>query len=387
MTIKNTFARRTAVASVAAMEAPDMPKGGTVIVPGSTSDDILSKATALAAKESPEMGQAITRFWDAKEETAKGTFNILDAMVDAYGVEGLLEFPIPDSEGGNNPDKFKMPKQDKDGKTTMRPTSFYVHYFDKTKEGAPIVARLEQLSRLGDDKDNGEGIDAELIAIRGDISARRLMKEKLDARRSNGRAAIKKAISLFHAINAINEMPGIEALVCRDPATGEVVTGPRPIQVFRIAGVMKDAATGEDVNVPDFTKQDFLSIGGVMLLEPKKALEQGGTWDALMATKGRAPKKGTGGATSDNLPVVKTADTFDNYLSSINHYVQDVVADKKGIELGAIMKKLSGPGSDGFLLSVFELGHFLNNIMRQDRLSARYQTLINKADDTEAKTA
>lgn len=358
-----------------AAEMKDLETAGkTIINPVFTVDGDAAKAraVALASRESEGMSSAIETVMKAKEDWQGGPLKVLLAMSATYG-EDMETFPVPDSEGGNNPDKFSLETTDSNGKTVQKKTSFYIQFADATKEGRAVLQELEYVSRSmkTDPNVNKSDIPAHILDMSPDKLAAR--QKFLTDRRGNMRSSYKKAMQLYFQFQSVNELAGISARpLWEDDEGGEVMRTGSPILVIT-------------TNASRMT-QDWrhLSISNFLKLNPKKAEEGGGTFKALLDTLTRAPKEGQGGvAASAQLPVVKTVDTFDNYLSSLAHYVDEVTSDPKQVELSAIYKKLNGAGSDDFLVSIFELYHFLAGIVRKDKLAVRYQSLI-QGDDTKA---
>lgn len=332
-----------------------------------------SKAVALAAKESEGMSTAIETVMKAKEDWQGGPISVLAAMEEAYGEE-LEQFPEPDSETGNNPDKFKLPVTGVNGKTTMRQTSFYVQFADATKEGKAIVDELEFLRRAGNVEAIKEGIPADILAL--NPRQREVRENFLTGRRGTIRASYKKAMQLGHQMKAVNSLPNIVAdFVWMQDDKGEdmqtVEATTKPIIVY------VQPAEGKPVS-----KFEYFSIGAFIKLDARVAAEKGGTFEALKATVARQ----TGGAAGDkgkatDAGPIKTIDTFIGRFVEVYRYMDEMQMDKTQKEIGQFLKLLNSKGSDELVVTVVEFRNYLDDICKDAKLEARYTKLQQAGSD------
>src|ERR1700761_2267462 len=146
---KNSLVSTSPAALMAATEGTETDTDTSL--PNLDGEALAAKAQALGQQAGDSLTSVVNTLCDAKEEWQGGPFKVLFALQAAYGEE-LDSFPVPDSEDGNNPDYFKVSKTNAKGKTSLVETSFYRQFADATAAGQDILARLEAVARMGDDK-------------------------------------------------------------------------------------------------------------------------------------------------------------------------------------------------------------------------------------------
>jgi len=363
-----TFKTGTSAATLAANT-----ETGSSINTDSEGETQKAKAIAFALQESDEMSQAINTVANAKEDWQGGPITVLFALKSTYGEE-IDTFPEPDSDTGNNPDKFKLSVEDAQGKSAMRPSSFYLIFSDATKEGKAVCDELAQIKRAG----NLEAVKTDVPKSILDMTKeqRDVRANYLTGRRSTIRASYKKAMALYHQLNAVASLTsvGVDFVWQTDEHgedTNEVENTTKPIMVWQMPG---NDAQGNPRPIKD---REFFSIGSFLKLEPKKAQENGGTFKALKATVARA----TGGATGNkDAPVkpVKTAETFVAQFVELFRAMDEFQSDADQKEMGKLMKLLNSKGSDELKVSFVEFRNYLDDICDENKLSPWYADLQAK---------
>lgn len=371
---KFNFNAKTSV-SVAALEA-NTDKGTeqateTVVNTDSEGETQKARAIAFASQESEEMSAAIEQVANAKEDWQGGPIKVLFALRETYGEE-IDQFPKPDLETGNNPDKFKVSMTNDAGVTAMRATSFYQLFADATKEGKAIVDELAFIKRLSNVNDKKDGIPSELIDLYLDDEDKRTARTHyLNGRRSTIKASYKKAMALYFQMDAVASLPFCQAdfvwVVKDGEETGEVEGTTKPIVVREL---LKNGERGN--------KREFFSIGSFLKLDAKAASEKGGTLKELMKTVARDtnPKAAT-------FPTIKTADSFTKGFVELFRAMDEFQSDPDQKELGKFMKILNvkkDSGADQLKASIIEMRNYLDDICDELKLGQWYADLQAKRD-------
>lgn len=368
------FNRKTSV-SVAALEA-NTDQGNeiveTVVNTDSEGETQKARAIAFASQEGDEMSAAIELVANAKEDWQGGPIKVLFAMNATYGDE-ISQFPKPDLETGNNPDKFKVAMTNDAGVTAMRATSFYMLFADATKEGKAIVDELAYLKRIANVNDKCDTVPAELVEAYRDNEDKRASRiNYLTGRRSTIRASYKKAMSLYFQMDAVASLPHVGCdfdWITDDKGedTQEVENTTKPIIVW------ERPADGKPIK-----KKMFFSIGSFLKLDAKEASEKGGTLKELIKTVARDTN-----TRAAEFPTIKTADSFVKGFVELFRAMDEFQSDADQKELGKLMKVLNVKNDDGakqLKVSLIEFRNYLDDICDEMKLGPWYSDLQAKRD-------
>lgn len=364
------FNRKTSV-SVAALEA-NTDKGTpeaveTVINTDSEGETQKARAIAFAAQEGDEMSAAIELVANAKEDWQGGPIKVLFAMNATYGDE-ISQFPKPDLETGNNPDKFKVAMTNDAGVTAMRATSFYILFADATKEGKAIVDELAFLKRLSNVNDKKDGIPQSLIdAYLDDEDKRTSRVNYLTGRRSTIRASYKKAMSLYFQMDAVASLPHVGCdfdWITDDKGedTQEVENTTKPIIVW------EKPADGKPIK-----KKMFFSIGSFLKLDAKECAEKGGTLKELIKTVARDTN-----TKAAEFPTIKTAETYVKGFVELFRAMDEFQSDADQKEMGKLMKVINAKGADELKVAIVEYRNYLDDMVDELKLDPWYADLQAK---------
>lgn len=324
-----------------------------------------AKAIAFALQESEEMSQAIETVADAKEDWQGGPIKVLFALKATYGDE-IDNFPKPDLDSGNNPDKFKVPMT-VDGVTSIRATTFYTIFSDNTKEGKAIVDELSYLKRMANVNDKKEGIPAAILDLYLDNEDKRESRTNyLTGRRGTIRTSYRKAMALLFQLEAVANLPHVDCdfdYVTDNEGndTDEVENTTKPIIVW------EKVADGKPVK-----KSLRFSIGSFLKLDAKIAGEKGGTLKELIKTVARDTN------TKVSMPTIKTAETYVTGLVECFRAIDEFNSDADQKEMGKLMKILNAKGSDELKVAVVEYRNYLDDICDELKLGEWYADLQAK---------
>jgi hypothetical protein len=367
-----TIVASTAVFAPASEGATEGKTEAEVTNTATEGETIKAKAIALAKKESTEMSAAMTAVMKAKEDWQGGPIKVLFALKDAYGEE-LINFPEPDSDGGNTPDKFKVEVVDTSGKSAMRPTTFYTIFSDNTREGAAIVQELEWLKRAANTEAVKTGIPAEILDL--SPQQRGVRENFLSGRRTTIRNSYKKAMALGLQLIAVNGVPGVIAdfvyVTDREGNdTADVENTTKPIIVYVPRNDGKPVA-----------KWEYFSIGSFLKLNPKKAIEKGGGFQALKDTVARATGGKTGNGEANAIPPIKTVDTFLGRFVEVFRFANEMQYDKSQKDMAQLYKLLKHNDAAELVVAMVEMEMFLSDANKALGLSKKYNELQKKGSD------
>jgi len=367
------FNRTANVAAVVSHEAPNDQgtEQATVVNTESEGETQKARAIAFASQESDEMSAAIELVANAKEDWQGGPIKVLFALNATYGDE-IAQFPKPDLDTGNNPDKFKVAMTNDAGVTAMRATSFYMLFADATKEGKAIVDELAYLKRIANVNDKCENVPTALVdAYRDDEDKRVSRTNYLNGRRSTIKASYKKAMALYYQMDAVASLAhvGCDFDWVTDNEgndTEQVENTTKPIIVW------EQPAEGKPIK-----KKLFFSIGAFLKLDPKEASEKGGTLKELIKTVARDTN-----TKAAEIPTIKTAETYVKALVECFRAIDEFNSDPDQKEMGKLMKVLNvkGNGADELKVAIVEYRNYLDDICDEMKLGTWYADLQAKRD-------
>jgi hypothetical protein len=399
---------KTVPTAVVLSDAPtDTAIGSTVAIADTTTafdgEALAAVARGLAAKVTDVTEDAIEIAAKGKEDWQGGPIAVLAGLQSDFGDE-LNDFPEPDSDTGNNPDKFKMEVTDTSGKTAKRDTSFYLLFADNTKAGQAIQTELAYLKRANNLEAIKDGIPAHILSMSPSERDDRI--KFLDGRRATVRSAYKKAMRLYFQFVAIGEltvMVGKDGKVNANPELNtigkagtvgcdfiygkdeegndtDVINSPAPIVIWEQPGCN---AKGE---ARPITKSVKVSIGKFLNFDAKKALENGGTYAALLKTIERAPKK------ADGTPIVEeqrieTVDTFTKRFVEVARFMDEMQSAENPKELGKLYNLLRHKDADDLITMFVGFRNYCDDVCDELGLDAKYADIIKKQPEMELKKA
>ena len=332
-------------------------------------------AEQLASVHSEALTSAINTVAQAKEDYQGGPVKVYFAMRQTYSEEQLSMFPKPGSgkeKGwvGNNPDYFKMKKPGKDGKENEATVSFYNVFTDDTVEGKELNRRINWMKRVGNPDYNQADIPQQIKDMNPQEREAALTKAK--NKLATIKAAYRNAAKLMFQLDAVNSLEFVQATVVPAIKAGEFEN-------------LIQLSTTDPARIVNGVPQDWdqFSISNFMRLDADKASENGGTIAALKDTikrkDGDDNSNEPGGAKPD---LIATVDKFKARATDIHEYLNTKVFDTKDrTAYNAVLKALSGPGSDDFLLSIGTIRDALGDFMSVGNNQSRYDILKSKADD------
>src|SRR5260370_42686631 len=100
-----------------------------------------------------------------KEEWEGRPIRVMFGLRNELSSEQIAELARPGEENGNNPDEFKVTKEDAKGKIKLVASDFYTQFSRGTPAAQNMAARVEWCERAGDLKAIKNDIPAEIIEL------------------------------------------------------------------------------------------------------------------------------------------------------------------------------------------------------------------------------
>lgn len=313
---------------------------------GMSADQRATEATRFAEKAAQDQlfNEHAAKTWESDEWKRRAAMVLYDDILRIYGKEAVNGMPVPGSKDGNNPALFNVTV---DGRAV--PHDWYNDFLDGIPVGKnftdqynAVLARKANMNKIDFDRE----------------------KNKWDQRRKSLRDALKKGMRVhFHIMDITNKLPGVTVEIDRDEH-GQLTNTTYPITL----GGPK--------------RKDWLpyTVDQFLRLNVAKAMEKGGTFEALRDTAVRAPKKkGTQPAATPaasaqpaEQPVANiTISNLYPVLTGVAHFMDN--ADT----LRALYLALNAPPekSDELVRIVGDLAKEFGTIMARPAMKARYDKL------------
>lgn len=280
---------------------------------------ISSAATDLATKagKNAELVAAAWSYLKADETKKRGAAAFLILLQKAFTPEELATIPIVGSEGGNNPDLFKVPGQAQKG-------SYVRKFAEGLPPGREIQAEIDKVK-----------------AIAGKDSNKDTKEKMLQGRKNNLVKLCRDAFRIMQKMKAINDLTDAIAKfnMISDGKGGEELSPVYPILVEQ---------KGKPSTYRIMNNSDFLSL----------VPAAGQSFDKLMATGGRE----TPDPKDKEDAKIMTIDNATVRLGELAQFFMDMYDNGKLV--GAFYEKFNAPAeeSDALVLSTWEVVKFGEHI-------------------------
>lgn len=277
----------------------------------------LAEKTAKTLSENTEFVAEMGTYLAAREDVARGPVIMMYRLQSILGKDGMAALPRPGSEykpGSNEPyDRYE--EVTAGGKTVKG--SFTNDLFnDLPQFGGAIAAKLADLALA---KEGSKEAPAEYAIWSSDKIDRET--KRLDAMRRNGRDALRRAINLWHKLNDVSALPGVNVKYAQnDDGTPDNSTTPIFIQ-----------SQAKPEKFKNFTVSAFLNLD--IEYAKKTAVEKGGMWDALVTSGGNS--NGRDNDDDDNGGDVSawTTDVINTAVAKWAHFLEDKGSNAKLLKL------------------------------------------------------
>jgi hypothetical protein len=331
-----------------------------------------AKAMGYAHKTGTAIDLTVVTGANAKAEYKLTPSKLLKAINANLTQEEIDGLPLPGSrwnDGGianNNCDVFQWKDPSKDGDSKPREVSFYVTWADNTPEGVNVCTEIEHCKRTSQKNAKMDDIPAKWLET---YSNPKLVDDRLkylEGRRVTIRSAYKEAVKLIWQMDMVNELTVYEQI--DGVATNKIIGG--------CAATLEDD-TGEvlveDKGAPKKNWKHY-SIGAFLRLNPKAALEQGGSYSALKATEKRPVKTPTPKAGTLTLNSIQTPETMDKVGMVFHSYLDKTLATTGSADYALLLKHLTGDAGKQSILTLGGIRDSLNKLFRMDTIQAVYDS-------------
>lgn len=327
-------------------------------------DAMRSRALSYARKTGAEIDSIVIKAADAKHEFSLAPIKLMNAIKANLSAEDIDGLPMPGSKWNdrlpdgsyiNNPDicQWKDPSKP-DGKA--KEISFYVVWADGTPEGEHVVKELDWCKCTSTEGMKTDHIPAEWLKKYSNPQLVKKRKKYLEGRRATVRKAYKDAVRLLWQLDMVNELQGVGAeLGDHDDNTVIVFNKHKPRAEWKP-----------------------YSVGAFLKLNPLKAEEQGGTYDALEATAKRE-KQAQGAKPGElKLNAVHTPESSDKVAVVWHSYLHEALNDRKGDKYAALLRHLTSDAGHQSVLTMGGIRDALNGLFMMDQIKAIYDTEKDK---------
>lgn len=337
----------------------------------SIGEAVHAKAMGYAHKTGTAIDLVVVVGADAKREyklTPNKLKKAIEANLTREEIDGL---PLPGSrwnDGGvanNNCDVFQWKDPSKDGDTKPREVSFYVTWADNTPEGANVCREIEYCKRLSQKNARLDDIPQ---AWQDEYSNPQLVDDRLkylEGRRVTIRSAYKEAVKLIWQMDMVNEL-----------TVFQMVDGQPTKTIIGGCKATLEDGTDEVLLEDRASKKNWkhYSIGAFLRLNPKAALEQGGSYSALKATEKRPPKAPAPKTGTLTLNTIQTPETMDKVGVVFHSYLDKTLAATGSADYALLLKHLTGDAGKQSILTLGGIRDSLNKLFRMDTIQSVYDT-------------
>jgi hypothetical protein len=119
-----------------------------------------------------------------------------------------------------------------------------------------------------------------------------------------------------------------------------------------------------------------MSIGTFLKLKPKKAIEKGGTFANLIESGATKKKPGIKSKDKEDKGLtIKTVETGVNILAELHRWFTEIGEAKDKVDVANLFKLANTKDNDEFVTAVFETADFLNHLVKDTGIAAKYLKL------------
>lgn len=322
----------------------------------------------------------------AKQDYEGGPFVVLFNLYNHLTPEQWAALPDHEAETGNNPRFYKTKKIKADGKEKLSDRDYFKVVADSIPDVQAKHQRNELLSLSMKDptKFNLSSVPQD---IKDMPEARRYSEiSQNNTHISTAHRNVISALELYSQMKRFEGLAGVEMnllYALNEDGTKEL-DGSK-----EVGGIMKIDPTKSPIQL--VTKLERrrdvdkarVGVGSFMRFNVPKAIEQGGSWDALMATvkKGTKEKDKDG---KDNAKLIRTPDTAAQTMTDFADYLVYCQDDRTKAAWEAFTKSLEGAGSDDNFYCGGIIFAALENIYANPKNRNRFQALFTEREKAAA---
>lgn len=281
-------------------------------------------AMAEILKHDEEFIVEAEQVMEAPEKVKRGSIMLLQHFLRLYpgdkDTKPMALFPVVGSEqepGRNSPYDIRKIRQLKtDGDVKIVDRSWYQDYVEQFLEAFPDSDRPLYHVQQADfaEQEPPVGIYKHLA---GNPSELKAIRTRWRSRANNLLSQVKKAVKVHHQMERINQMK----LVSCDFARIRAVDPTDKTKTYMVLTTTNEPIKVQDRYAQAVTDIKQYGIGAFLALDADKAEENGGTFQALLATakRGSDEKKPEEGVDTN---LINTVAKFETAIAQVAHYLE-----------------------------------------------------------------
>lgn len=342
-----------------------------------------ASAIAMANTIGHMLDNDLAMLTKAKADYEGGPFVVLFNLFGHLKPEQIAALPDHTSETGNNPRFYKTRKLKTDGKEKLTDRDYYKVIAESLPSVLAHQAAIELLGRSMKDptKFNLSDIPEEIKTMTHAKRHAEIAKHQTAI--NTARKNVPAALELYSQMQRFNGLAGVTyslLYALSDDGTFELDGSEKAGGIMKIDPTTKPIVITTKLERRVSMDTANISVSSFMKFDVPKAIEQGGSWDALMATvkKGTKEKDKDG---NDNAKLVRTADTANVMLQDIAEFVNFAQDEKSQATWQAFVKTLEGAGSDDAFMNACLIFNALEPVLANPKARNRFQKLWNDAQE------
>lgn len=309
-----------------------------------------AKPFAAALDKDESLAETMAVIIQAKEINDQKAYTIMRSFrVDLADL--LPSLPIPDSRGGNNPDKYDIEGSKREGR-------FWYDLADDWSFGAAIVRKREQIKLARDENTKDKVTDEEIKAVIDSPIEVAKLAERYENKHNHLRRTFLDAGKLHFKLLAFEELEGLtiqfKMVPLRDENGAIVRENGKVVETY-------DTETSKPfmIRPADYVKEPDkyaqYSVGQLLKLDVDKVERLGGDWAAFKEATKRKPRT----KDQDKEGAEEIHVTFKNVpdvVESFADFVEDIDDSGEWSKFDKLMI-----GDDAFCLRVYKIVELLHS--------------------------
>lgn len=345
-----------------------------------------ASAIALASAIGHTLDADLAMLDKAKADYEGGAFVVLFNLFGHLSAEQIKALPDHTSETGNNPRFYKTRKLKADGKEKLTDRDYYKVIAESLPSVMAHDARIELLGRSMKDptKFNLSDIPEDIKAMAPAKRHAEIAKHQRAI--TTARKNVPDALELYSQMQRFNELPGVRMhllYALSEDGTHEMDGSEKAGGIMKIDPTPRPIVITSKLERRAAVDTATIGVSSFMKFDIPKAIEQGGSWDALMATVKKGPKEKDKNG-NDNAKLIRTPDTAAQVMTDFADYLTAAQDEKTQAMWQAFDKSLHGAGSDDAFMNACIVFNALQLLVGNPKDQARFQKLWNDAQQAAA---
>jgi hypothetical protein len=342
-----------------------------------------ASALALAQTIGHALDNDLAVLAKAKADYEGGPFVVMFNLFSRLTAEQQAAIPDHETETGNNPRFYKTKVMKEDGKEKVTDRDYYKVMAHGLPDVIAKKARIELLGRSMKDPTTFNLADIPQDIKDMPLHRRHAEMTKLASAISTAEKNVVSAMELRSQIERFNGLSGVSfGLLYKLDDKGAELDGSNGVMPV-IDDTKRPIIITTKLERRMSIDTNRFSVSSFMRFNVPKAIEQGGSWDALLATvKKEKKEKDKNGA--DNAKLIRTPDTASQTMTDFADYLTFCQDDRTKAAWEAFTKSLHGAGSDDAFMNACLIQQALTLAVGDPKSQVRYQKLFSDRDQAAA---